>query len=78
MSKKQTTAAADPAGDPGRPGVPGGGPDAVPAPEYKVRVRFLKRTEACGGVFAGGSTARVRKSTADILVAEGFATIIGV
>ena len=47
-------------------------------PEYKVRVRFLKRTEACGGVFAGGSTARVRKSTADILVAEKFAVIIGV
>lgn len=56
---------------------------AVAAPgstDKKVLVRFKKNTQVseCGGVFAAGSTARVKKHIAEALVAEGWAVKVGI
>ncbi len=55
-------------------------PRDTAAPEPQVLVRFLKHTQVsqCGGVFAAHSTTTLPQTTAQALVAAGFATIIGV
>lgn len=55
-------------------------PRETAAPAPRVLVRFTRHTHVtdCGGVFAAHSTTTLPQSTAQALVAAGFATIIGV